>query len=386
MKLVNKGLKIRIYPNKDMQQKIEQGIGNARFVWNQLLSMYNETYQMFKDHGYSKLKCNLTTFNTMLNMLKKEYSFLSLSESTSLQQVFRDLITSFNHFFNDGYGYPKFKSKKNPKQGFRIQNNKKKNTININGKIIHLPKLGDVKFRTSKEYIDLLNNSVINNVTVCKENGLFFAVVNIETIHTPIQSECDGAVGIDLGLKNLATLSTGLKIVNLDLSKEEERIHFYQRQMSRRTKGSRGYKEAQRKYWKWVNRKKNRKNDAYHRFTHYLVSHFGTVCLENLNIKGMFQNNKWSSKLQRNGLYQIVEQLKYKCDWNDVCFVQVDRYYPSSQLCHNCGYQHHDLGIGVGEWVCPECKTFHDRDINAALNIRDEGLRLLKEQKNNDKK
>lgn len=386
MKLVNKGLKIRIYPNKDMQQKIEQGIGNARFVWNQLLSMYNETYQMFKDHGYSKLKCNLTTFNTMLNMLKKEYSFLSLSESTSLQQVFRDLITSFNHFFNDGYGYPKFKSKKNPKQGFRIQNNKKKNSININGKIIHLPKLGDVKFRTSKEYIDLLNNSVINNVTVCKENGLFFAVVNIETFHIPIKHKDDGAVGVDLGLRNLATLSTGLKIVNLNFSKEDERIHFYQRQMSRRTNGSRGFKEAQRKYWKWVNRKKNRKSDAYHRFTYYLVSHFGTVCLENLNIKGMFQNNRWSSKLQRNGLYEIVRQLQYKCDWNDVDFVQVDRFFPSSQLCSKCGYQHHDLGIGVGKWVCPECKTFHDRDINAAINIRDEGLRLLKEQKNNDKK
>ena len=100
--------------------------------------------------------------------------------------------------------------------------------------------------------------------------------------------------------------------------------------------------------------------------------------METLNIKGMFQNNKWSPKLQRNGLYMIVEQLKYKCDWNDVCFIRVDRFYPSSQLCNNCGYRYHDLGIGVGEWVCPECKTFHDRDINASLNIRGEGLRLTK--------
>ena len=386
MQLVNKGLRIRIYPNQDMMQKIEQCIGNARFVWNRLLQMYNETYQLFKDHGYTRLQCNMSTFNTMLGMLKIEYDFLKLSESTSLQQVFRDLINAFNKFFKEGAGYPCRKTKRNPKQSFRIQNNKKKNTININGKIIHLPKLGDVKFRTSKEYMELLNTSVINNVTVVKDNGLFFAVVNIETIHTPIQSEGDDAVGIDLGLKNLATLSTGLKIVNLDLSKEEERINFYQRQMSRRTKGSRGFKVAQRKYWKWVNRKKNRKSDAYHRFTHYLVSHFDTVCLENLNIKGMFQNDKWSPKLQRNGLYQIVEQLKYKCDWNKLDFVQVDMFYPSSQLCHECGYQHHDLGIGVGVWVCPECKSVHDRDVNAALNIRDEGLRLLKEQKNNDKK
>ena len=381
MTLVNKGLRIRIYPNKDMVQKIEQNVGNARFTWNQLLQMYSETYRLFKHYGYTKLRCNMTTFNTMLNMLKVEYSFLGLSESTSLQQVFRDLINAFNKFFNEGAGYPQMKSKRNPKQSFRIQNNKKQGRIHVNGGYLHLPKLGDVKFRTSKEYKDLLMDSVINNVTVCKENGLYFAVVNIETIHIPIKPKRDCAVGIDLGLKNLATLSTGLKIVNLNFEKEDERINFYQRQMSRRTKGSRGYKEAQGKYWKWVNRKKNRKNDAYHRFTHYLVSHFDTICMETLNIKGMFRNNRWAPKLQRNGLYEIVEQLRYKCDWNDVCFVQVDRFYPSSQLCNNCGYQHHDLGIGVGKWTCPECKTFHDRDINAAVNIRDEGLRILKDKK-----
>ena len=378
MTLVNKGLRIRIYPNKDMMQKIEQNIGNARFTWNQLLQMYNETYRLFKHYGYTKLRCNMTTFNTMLKMLKAEYSFLGLSESTSLQQVFRDLINAFNKFFNKGAGYPRMKSKRNPKQSFRIQNNKKQGRIHGKGCYLHLPKLGDVKFRTSKEYKDLLRDSVINNVTVCKENGLYFAVVNIETTHIPIKPKMDCAVGIDLGLKNLATLSTGLKIVNLNFEKEDERINFYQQQMSRRTKGSRGYNEAQGKYWKWVNRKKNKRNDAYHRFTHYLVSNFSTICMETLNIKGMFQNNKWSSKLQRNGLYHIVEQLQYKCDWNDVCFVQVDRFYPSSQLCNNCGYQHHDLGIGVREWVCPECKTYHDRDINASLNIRDEGLRLTK--------
>lgn len=377
MKTVNKGLKIKLYPNQDMKQKIEQNIGNARFTWNQLIGMYSETYQLFKDHGYTKLRCNMTTFNTMLNMLKIEYSFLSLSESTSLQQVYRDLIQAFNKFFKKGSGYPRFKTKRNPKQSFRIQNNKKHGTVHIGGRYLYLPKLGRIYFRTSKEYLALLDNCVINNVTICKENGLYFAVINIETIHTPVTCKRDGAVGVDLGLKNLATLSNGLKIVNLDFSKEQERINHYQKQMSRRIKGSRGYRMAQRKYWKWVNRKKNRKNDAYHRFTYYLVSHFSTVCLENLNIKGMFQNNKWSAKLQRNGLYEIVRQLQYKCDWNDVDFVQVDRFFPSSQLYSKCGYQHHDLGLGVGKWVCPECKTFHDRDINAAINIHDEGLRIL---------
>ena len=381
MQPVTKGLKIRLYPNEDMKKTIEQHIGNARFTWNQLLKMYTETYQLFKSHGYTRLQCNMTTFNTMLNMLKTEYSFLHLSVANSLQQVYRDLIQSFNNFFKGNKSYPQRKTKRNQKQSFRIQNHKKFNTIYITRRYLHLPKLGNIYFRTSPEYMNLLKNCIINNVTICKENGLYFAVVNVETTHIPIESYGDGAVGIDLGLKNLATLSTGLKIVNLDFTKEEERIKFYQRQMSRREQGSRGFREAQRKYWKWVNRKKNRKTDAYHRFTHYIITHFTTICLETLNIKGMFQNNNWGSKLQRNGLYEIVGMLRYKCDWNGRDFVQVDRFFPSSQLCSNCGYQHHDLGLGVGKWTCPECKTFHDRDINAAVNIRDEGLRILKHKK-----
>ena len=184
MKTVNKGLKIRIYPNKDLRDCIEQNIGNARFTWNQLLGMYRETYRLFLNHGYTKLRCNMTTFNTMLNMLKTEYSFLRLSESTSLQQVFRDLIQTFNKFFKEGTGYPRFKTKKNPKQSFRIQNNKKLGTIHIKDRYLYLPKLGKVGFRTSPEYMSLLNDCVINNVTICKENGLYFAVINIETTHT----------------------------------------------------------------------------------------------------------------------------------------------------------------------------------------------------------
>ena len=112
MKVVSKGLEVRLYPDEDMVQVLEQNIGNARFTWNKLLDEYQKTYSLFKQHGYTTLKCNMTTFNTMLNMLKKEYSFLKLSESSSLQQVFRDLINAFNKFFNENAGYPRFKSKR----------------------------------------------------------------------------------------------------------------------------------------------------------------------------------------------------------------------------------------------------------------------------------
>ena len=151
MKDVNQGLKVRLYPDDDMETKINQNIGNTRFTWNKLLEDYQNTYKIFKLNGYSKLKCNMTTFNTMLNMLKKEHDFLYLSESSSLQQVYRDLINAFNKFFNGETGYPKFKSKKHSKKSFRIQNN---NNIKIKDNTIYLPTLGEVHYRTSKKNIE----------------------------------------------------------------------------------------------------------------------------------------------------------------------------------------------------------------------------------------
>ena len=161
---------MRLYPGGDVVCKLNQNIGNVRFVWNQLLSEYQKIYALFKQHGYARLKCNMTTFNTMLKMLRKEYDFLGLSESSSLQQVYRDLINAFNKFFNEGAGYPCFKSKKHHKQSFRIQNN---NNIKIKDNIIVLPKIGAIYYRTSKEYKRILNSDEIkiNNVTIKKHNG-----------------------------------------------------------------------------------------------------------------------------------------------------------------------------------------------------------------------
>ncbi len=137
MECVNLGLRVRLYPEEDMITKINQNIGNSRFTWNKLLENYQKTYKLFKLYGYNKLKCNKTTFNTMLTMLKKEYDFLYLSESSSLQQVYRDIINALNKFFRGEAGYPKFKSKKHDKKSFRIQNNK---NIKIQNNVIILPK------------------------------------------------------------------------------------------------------------------------------------------------------------------------------------------------------------------------------------------------------
>jgi putative transposase len=369
MKCVNQGLKVMLYPEEDMIIKINQNIGNSRFTWNKLLESYQNTYKIFKFYGYSKLKCNMTTFNTMLNMLKKEHDFLGLSESSSLQQVFRDLINAYNKFFNGEGSYPKFKSKKHAKNSFRIQNNK---NIKINDNTIVLPKLGEVYYRTSKKYREKLKNAKINNVTIKLENGKYYAVFNIET-ETPDFPKTHKFVGIDLGMRTLATLDNGLKIANLDVSHEEKMIKKYQKRLSNKKYQSNHYKDTQKTYWKWIDRKKNKINDYYNKITTKIVKKYDIIILEDLNIKGMFQNRHSSTKLQRIGWKKFVEMLKYKAKIYGKTFRQVNRWYPSSKTCNNCGYYYKDLKYEK-EWKCPQCTTTHDRDINAAKNIRKQGL------------
>ena len=368
--VVNKGLRLRIFPDNDMIHVLEQNMGNARFVWNNILSMYNDLYVLFRSHN-CPLNPSIGNFNAILKMLKQENPFLYEGESTSQQQVFRDLIQAFNKFFKEGRGFPRFKSKKNPKQSFRIQKNG--NNVRVSNRRIRLAKLGYVHYHASSKYKKLLKSSKINNVTVKRENGKYYAIVNIET--TVEELELTGVnIGIDLGLKNLATLSDGQEINNLDLKKEDAMIRKYQKKLSRQEYMSKNYQKTLKKYYKWVDRKKNKINNAYHHFSKYLVENFDIIAMETLNIRGMFQNKRWSHKLQRISLYKLVTMIKYKSQWYGKKFVQIDRFYPSSKKCNNCGYQKDDLTLDMREWTCPECGQHHHRDINAAKNILNEGI------------
>ena len=367
--IVNEGLKVKLYPDKVMVDKFNRSLGNARFVWNNLLTEYQKTFELFKQHGYTKLKCNQTTFNTMLTMLKKQYPFLYDSESSTLQQVYRDLIHSFNGFFKKNSNYPKFKSKMNPKNGFRIQNNK---NIKITSNTIVLPKLGKVHYRTSPQYKQLLKESKINNVTIKKEHNHYYAVFNIETEKQPMKKTGE-AVGIDLGIRTLATLSNGLKITNLDTTREDKMIKKYHRVLSRKKYNSKRYNKTLKTLGKWIQRKNNRLNDAYHKLSHYIVKNYDIICMETLDIKEIFQNTDFSSSLQSIAWKKLVDMIKYKCEWYGKKFIQINRWFPSSKNCSQCGYYYKDLS-DKKEWTCPHCQTHHDRDINAAKNIQKEGL------------
>ena len=370
-KVVNKGLKVRVLPDEDMVHILEQNMGNARFIWNNMLGMYIKLYELFCFHGYP-LYPNIRNFNAMLKMLKKENKFLRNGESTSQQQVFRDLVNAFNKFFKEGSGYPKFKSKKNPKQSFRIQKNG--NNIRITNRRIRLAKLGFIHYRTSTQYKKLLKNSKINNVTVKRENGKYYAIVNITTTVEELKKTGKN-IGIDLGLKNLATLSNGQEIANLDLKKEETMIKKYQKKLNRQKYMSKNYKKTLKKYYKWQDKKNNKISNAYHQLSKKLVTKYDIIAMEDLNIKGMFKNKKWAPKLQKTSLYKLVNMLKYKSKWYAKKFIQINRFYPSTKKCNNCGYKNNNITLDIRQWTCPLCGTHHHRDINAAKNILNEAIK-----------
>ena len=370
--IVNKGLRLRIFPDNDMIKVLEQNMGNARFVWNNILSRYNDLYTLFRSHN-CPLNPSISNLNAILKMLKQENPFLYEGESTSQQQVFRDLNQAFTKFFKEESGFPRFKSKKNPKQSFRIQKNG--NNILVTNRRIRLAKLGYVHYHASSKYKKLLKSNKINNVTVKRENDKYYAIANIET--TVEELELTGEnIGIDLGLKNLATLSDGQEITNLDLKKEDAMIQKYQKKLSRQKYMSKNYQKNLKKYYKWQDRKNNKINNAYHHLSKYLVENFDIIAMEDLNIRGMFQNKRWSAKLQKISLYKLLTMIKYKSEWYGKTFIQIDRFYPSSKKCSNCGYINHELTLDIREWTCPECKKEHHRDTNAAINILNEALRI----------
>ena len=366
---VTEAVKIRLYPTDEQKKIINQNIGNRGFIWNKMLVKIK----------YENVKPTQKTLNNILKELRSEYPFLEKSESSSRQQVFMDLIKAYNKHKKEGAGFPKFKSEKNPNISFRIQANNNNIRLNERKNRIQIPKIGKIKFKTSKEHKQKIQESKINNITIKHENGIYTGIININTNHTPLEHSFE-AVGIDIGIRRPLTCSNGLKFEEFDLTREEKNVKYYQREMSKKQCGSKRYCIAQKRYWKALNKKINKKNDQYHKITHHIVKNNQVIVLETLNIKGWFKNKRWAPKLQRISLYEIIRQLKYKFLRNNRKIIQVGRFFPSSQKCSNCGYQYHDLGLSEEEWTCPECGKHHDRDLNASINIKNEGLRLIQEK------
>ncbi len=361
-----KVVKVRIYPDSSQKLTLAKAFGSCRWVWNHFLNLMNETYKETGKglSGYDVKK--------LLPQLKKqeETAWLSDTYSSCLQQVCLNLGVAFNNFFERRAKYPNFKSK-HGKQSLQYPAN-----IKIENNCLKVPKIGLIytKFHRPIE-------GKIKTVTITKNCcHQYFASILFEDGKQKPQLSSEGkAVGIDLGLNHFAITSDGSKFDNPKiLNKHEKNLKKKQQQLSRKQKGSNNRHKARLKVALLHKKNTNCREDFLHKLSRRIVNDNQVIVLENLNIKGMVKNHCLAKSIQQVGWGMFCTMLKYKAEQEGKVYLEVDRFFPSSKTCHVCLNQVGSLPLEIRYWQCPKCKTRHDRDINAAINIRDEGLRILK--------
>ncbi len=360
-------LKVRIYPNPQQKLALVRNLGCARFVYNYYLNKTNNQYlEIGKGMTYCQMAKDLT-------QLKKhsDYEWLTESTAATLQQSLKNLEVAFKNFFEKRAKFPKFKSKQK-KQSIRYPE-----SCSIRNNGLKIPKIGIVKAKLSKE-IKVIGK--IKSVTVSKTStGKYFASILFETDDLTVNKE-PKISGIDLGLSNLVTVFDGEKSYKVDpikpTRKYAKRLKRRQQKLSRRVKGSRNRKKAIKQVAKVHEKIINTRQDFLHKLSRKLVDENQIIVAEDLCVKGLART-KLAKSIHDAGFGMLLNFLGYKLEREGGKLVQVDRFYPSTKTCSCCGFKNDLIDLSVRDWVCPNCQTHHDRDENAAKNLRAEGLRLL---------
>ena len=375
-----RAIKIRLYPNKTQEQTLNKVLGCYRFVYNKMLALKQESYNIDKSNlGL----CELSKFFHGTLLKDEQYAWLKEQNTKVMKQAIRQMLSAYDKFFKQHNGFPKFKSKKDRQSAlFPIDAISKGNTFET--RHISLTKsLKNIKFRCSDLYLSRLQkyNKNIRSATLSKtKSGNFFLSILIEMENAELKKfeRTNKQVGIDLGVKDFVITSDGEVFENRHFfKKEEKQIKKLQRQLSKKVKGSNNRKKAQIRIAKLFERITNKKDAYIHYVANELLYYFDTIFMEDLNVQGMLRNHHLAKAIQEVGFYKFKETLVSKALVNGKQVVFVDRFYPSSKTCSVCGYKKRDLRLSDREWVCPKCGTNHDRDINAAVNILIEGKRML---------
>lgn len=362
---MQKGVKFRIYPNKEQKNLINQTLGCCRLIYNKGLAMRNETY---KNGG----KISYAQTSTMLTMMKKcdDFAFLKAVDSIALQQSLRNLDRGFVNFFQKRAAHPVFKSKHNHYQSYRTINQGE--NIRIVGKHIKLPKLGYVKVRQSMEI------GHINSVTIERTpTGKYFAVLNVE--FEPIPKPNGGKkIGIDVGIKEFYSDSNGNMVPNpKHLEKSMRKLVREQRRLSRKEKESNNRNKQRVKVALVHEKITNQRNDFLQKESTMLIRENQTICIEDLKVKNMMRNHRLAKSIASVSWSKFFDMLEYKAMWYGNDIIRIPTMYPSSQTCSCCGYKNPLVkNLAVRNWECPECHTKHNRDTNAGINILGKGLHL----------
>ena len=373
-----RSVKIRLYPNKEQATMINKLLGCYRFVYNQCLNRKIESY---KNEGKSE---NLATLCRFLHHeLLKDDNFIRLRGQNTkvLAQAVRDMLTAYKNFFERHTGFPKFKSKHDNKQSCRFVRGAISKRNDYTTYHLSLANIKNVKFRCNEKYAQYLqkHHENIRHATLTRlPCGEYYLSILVDGDLTHKVKETDAAVGIDLGIKDFVITSDGEVFDNLNFKKNEtKKIKRLQRQLSKKQKGSNNRNKARIRLAKVYKKINDRKQYYLHKLSNSLIDESQVICMENLNVEGMIKNHNLAESICEMNFGEFRRMLEYKANWYNRKIVFVDRFYPSSKTCHNCGYVNKELKLSDRQWICPQCGELIERDYNAALNILDEGLRII---------
>ena len=372
---MKKGLEIRLYPSKEQRVLIDRTLGCSRFVYNHVLAMKKELWEDYK-----------LSFNPNLKSFKEEWKFLTKVPSQTLANSYMDCMTAFNNFFNSLKGkskakqsFPKF-HKKGEKDTFRIAATKTSKGYDIrieDYEHVKVPKLGSVKFKNYKD-VDWTNVHIYNITIKKTKSEKYFASLCCELLEPEYVEPKYEHCGFDLGIKDFAIFDSGEVIESPRYFRtSQDKLAKEQRKLSHCIKGSQNYKKQKLRAALVHEKIKNQRKDFQHKWSRKIVNENQVIVSEDLNVKGMLKNHKLAKSIQDASFSSFCNMIEYKANEQHMQYVKIGTFYPSSKLCHCCGYKNTALTLADREWICPNCHTYLDRDENAAINILQEGLKIL---------
>ena len=373
-----KAVKIRLYPNKEQATMINKLLGCYRVVYNQCLNRKIESY---KNEGKTE---NLSTLGKFVHHeLLKDDNLIWLREQNTkvLKQAVKDMLSAYKNFFERHTGYPKFKSKHDNKQSCRFEIGAISKRNDYTTYHLSLANIRNIRFRCNKKYAQYLqkHHDNIKQATLTKMPcGEYYLSILVDGDLTHKVKETGAVIGIDLGIKDFVITSEGEIFDTFHFKKlEAKKIKRLQQRLSKKEKGSNNRNKARIRLAKVYKKINDRKQYYLHAVSNSLIDENQVICMEDLNVKGMVKNHNLAESICEMNFGEFRRMLEYKARWYNRKIVFVDRFYPSSKICHNCGYANKELKLSDRQWICPQCGNVIERDYNAALNILDEGLKII---------